>query len=123
MNYAVQYNKLLDHNMTPNQAERKLEKVKAHIRKSPMITHVAIKQGEKVWSLPSPGRHSDVIHLMFQVNGHGLRGANTHGFLVEGGNFVDRLEAMILASESKQLIRYVDKLKFQGDMLFSTDIW
>ncbi len=84
----------------------------------PKITHVAIKHAGKVHSLPAPNRHHHVIRAM-----GGIPGPDIQGFLDDTGRFLDRREAYELASKNGQMIRPDDPTKYQGDQLFSEDLW
>ncbi len=88
-----------------------------------MITHVAIKDSSgKIWSLPKPNRHHDVIRsicaeskdrpdAMNKLNNH------TQGFLTHDGYFLDRVSAYREAVAHRQL------LKPPETELFSEDVW
>lgn len=87
------------------------------------IAHVAIMFEGKVYSLPRPKRHHDVIALIYNELGrtggrqHAIRGEQ--GFLSDDGRFLDRKEALIVAKNANQLIR-----KTSPDyLLFSEDLW
>ncbi len=89
-----------------------------------MITHVAIKQGEKVFSLPKPNRHHHILHS-------GMMGERTYddeekeiqGFVDDQGNFLTREEAFKIATESGQINRRKDLGTYDGPLLFSEDLW
>lgn len=85
------------------------------------ITHVAIKYDGKVYSLPAPARHHDVIRMIAQENGVGVNGPDVQGFLDEAGNFLHRRMAFVIAQQTGQLNRGPDG--YQGDQLFSEDLW
>ena len=82
-----------------------------------MIVGVAIKQGDKVYSLPKPARHNDVIELIYErtlqrpVTG-------TQVFVDSGLNFMDRIEAASYALDHKQ----IEELRWPPQ-LFSEDLW
>ena len=90
-------------------------------RQLPKITHVTIKYAGRVWSLPAPNRHHDVIRMIFEKTGEGIRGPDTQGFLDETGRFLGRSDAFILASDNRQLRR--EPRGYQGSKLFSEDLW
>ena len=90
-------------------------------RQLPKITHVAIKYAGRVWSLPAPNRHHDVIRMIAEDTGEGISGPDTQGFLEETGKFLSRTEAFVLASENGQLRR--EPCGYQGPKLFSEDLW
>lgn len=86
------------------------------------ITHVAIQYAGKTYSLPAPNRHHHVIRMIAKENGVGINGPDVQGFLDSDGNFLTRLEAMKLAKENGQFSRNPDD-GYQGDELYSEDIW
>lgn len=64
-----------------------------------MITHVAILQDGKIYSLPEPMRHDDVIRMMREICGIATPDGE-QGFLYETGgkfSYVDREEAAEIA--------------------------
>lgn len=79
------------------------------------ITHVAIKYGGKVYSLPKPNRHHHVIRII-----GGISGPDIQGFLDNEGNFLDRVEALEVALAAGQVLAPGD---IRGDHLFSEDLW
>ncbi len=88
-----------------------------------MITHVAIRFGGKIWSLPKPNRHH---HIMLQiikdnpeikyVDAHG----DDQGFLNEDGEYLTRAEAFVVAKENGQL--RADR-PIWYDELYSENLW
>jgi hypothetical protein len=94
-----------------------------------MITHVAIRDGEKtIWSLPQPNRHHHLIHAMHVKHGKQkawqLLGEHEQGFLNDKGEFLDRQSAWYEAARCGQLSaersrRNIDKARD----LFSEDLW
>lgn len=87
----------------------------------PRITHVAIKYDGKVHSLPEPNRHHNVIRMIAEENGVGIKGPDVQGFLDSHGRFLNRREAMRLAAASGQINR--GEGGYQGPELFSEDLW
>lgn len=81
------------------------------------ITHVAIKHKGRVHSLPAPNRHHHVIHRIRPT------GKVEEGFMDDHGNFISRKLAFILAKANGQLNRKPGAEHYQGDELFSEDIW
>ena len=88
-----------------------------------MITHVAIRVDDgRVFSLPEPYRHHNVIYIIAQVLEQQAHGEQ--GFLYEEGGtyrFVDRREAVTLAVRDGQV-----SLPKRGDPqyeLFSEAVW
>jgi hypothetical protein len=88
-----------------------------------MITHVAICFQGKVYSLPAPNRHHNVIRLIVEqtgtktVDAHG----DDQGFLANDGLYWRRDDALRIARESGQL-----KPGCMGEKLgelYSEDVW
>ena len=84
-----------------------------------MITEVAIKVNDKIYSLPRPARHVDVIqHFNIKWNTPRIE-----GFLDDGHLFVDRVEAMRIAKMCKQpLIDFWNDLDAATE-LYSENLW
>lgn len=87
------------------------------------ITHVAVYYDGRVWSLPAPNRHHHVIRDIAKANGVGVKGPDRQGFLTEHGQFLNRRQAYELASANGQLRRPPDPSKYQGNELYSEDLW
>lgn len=83
-----------------------------------MIVHVAIKYKDKIYFLPHPNRHHNVIRMI-----GGMDGPHKEGFLDSDGKFLNRTEAMLVAVECGQLRRREDAQFYQGPELFSEDLW
>ena len=88
---------------------------------TPQITHVAIQYAGKVWSLPAPNRHHNVIRMIAEETGDGIRGPDVQGFLDENGRFLRRAQAHALAVRSGQINRRPGG--YQGSDLYSEDLW
>ena len=75
-----------------------------------MITYVAIKdRNGRVWSLPAPNRHHNVIHLVHVETGDRekalhLLGEHIQGFLNDTGTFLDRIQAWHEAKKCNQIL-------------------
>jgi len=82
-----------------------------------MITHVAIKLDNIVYSLPRPNRHHHVIALI-KIKGVKKQTRGIQGFLTKDDRFVDRLEAAKIAVDSGQ----IDLLRWPPN-LYSEDLW
>lgn len=87
-----------------------------------MITHVAIRWREKVYSLPKPNRHHDVIRLIAEENNVSYVDAreDDQGFLDENGQFYRRRAALMHALMHNQV---KDPKQVRLGMLFSEDVW
>lgn len=87
------------------------------------IVQVAIRTDDRIWTLPKPNRHSDVMR---EIYGSGVtRNYETEkqGFLDSEGNFLNRIEAMRIAEANDQLSRKPGAGYYQGSELFSEDLW
>ena len=96
-----------------------------------MITHVAIKFDERIWSLPKPYRHHHIMHMIVNLSkvfgdwtGDCFEQVITHneydsGFLDDSGRFLNRKEAMVHARSLYQL----NESPIYGDELFSENVW
>lgn len=82
------------------------------------ITHVAIKYANKVFSLPAPNRHHDVIRMI-----GGISGPDVQGFLDANGVFLNRKQAFEVATQTGQIKRPDTPGTYQGPQLFSEDLW
>lgn len=87
------------------------------------ITHVAVQYNGLTYSLPAPDRHHHMLRLIYKVSGPlTLVNGNTsvQGFLDNDGNFLDRKEALILATSAKQI---KCESSIRSNQLFSEDLW
>lgn len=82
------------------------------------ILGVAILYKKKMYMLPSPNRHHNVIRMI-----GGIKGPHTEGFYDEDGKFLPRSEAFIRAKKNGQLNRRPGDQYYQGDNLYSEDLW
>ncbi len=87
------------------------------------ITHVAVKTGEKNWSLPKPNRHHNILREMYESGVSRDYANETEGFLDEDGNFLNRSEAYLLAVSTGQINRRTGDQYYQGKELYSEDLW
>ena len=82
-----------------------------------MIKCAAIKTPDgKIVSLPKPNRHHDIIRIIFESDGN-YDHNSIQGFLTIDDKFVDRIKALKIALESKQ----IQKTNF--NQLYSEDLW
>lgn len=96
-----------------------------------MITHVAVKVSDgRVWSLPKPYRHGDVITLMGKQ--HTDCSFMIAGFVNDTGVFLTRKEAWFEAHQNGQILppynpidpsQRVGVPSDQPGDLFSEDLW
>lgn len=85
-----------------------------------MITHVAIWHNHTIYALEKPNRHHNIFPL---IKDKDYSGFEIQGFLDIHDRFLDRREAYIYAKRMGQLIRSPDPKHYQGDELFSEDLW
>lgn len=99
-------------------AKTKPDPVQEALENPQQITHVALKDGNKVYSLPAPNRHHNVISMM-----GGTHGQEVQGFLDANGTFLNRKQAFLVAQQTGQLNRRPGPGHYQGPELFSEDLW
>lgn len=87
------------------------------------ITHVAIQYEGLVWMLPPPNRHHNVIRMIAEQNGVGVKGPDVQGFVCDTGDFLNRRQAFGLAATNGQLKRRPGEKFYQGKELYSEDLW
>lgn len=87
-----------------------------------MITHVAIWRNTTIYVLPKPNRHHNIFQIMDDFDKHHFQ-LEIQGFLDDQDNFLDRREAYIHAKNSGQIARPNDPKIYQGNELFSEDLW
>lgn len=71
----------------------------------------------KIWSLPKPARHHNVIKLMAD-SGEPIPICGEQGFILNDGRFVGRKAAANVAIKAKQ----IESLKWPPN-LYSEDMW
>lgn len=84
-----------------------------------MITHVAIRFRDRIWSLPKPNRHHHVIRMIVRELGVATVDAlgEDQGFLNEKGVYLTRWQALHHAVKCGQVPAS------SVDELFSEDVW
>lgn len=90
------------------------------------ILGVAVIFNCTMYCLPKPNRHHHVLRMIRNTspkNEKGLYGPDQQGFYDANGLFLDREKAYIRAKETGQLQRDPNPLKYQGNQLFSEDLW
>jgi len=80
------------------------------------IVAAAIIQDGKLYTLPSPARHHDLISLIYGEIGRRVDGRQ--GFVTEDGTFVDREEARRIVVKNGQC-----PTPCHCRELFSEDLW
>lgn len=99
-----------------------------------MIVSAAIQINELILSMPMPARHSDIIHKFYILIDSDPSKSNCieiQGFLTNEGNFLDRRNSMKHAiscgqgtpRRDKLKIEYPDNSFYDGEDLFSEDLW
>ena len=84
-----------------------------------MITAVAIKVNDKIYSLPRPARHADIVEF-FCIKWNDPK---VEGFLDDDNVFVDRVDAMKIAKRCNQpLIDFWNDLNTATE-LYSENLW
>lgn len=73
----------------------------------------------KVWTLPPPARHCNVIWLMRDQGIQDGHENETQGFLLSDGRFCRRKPAKVIARRAGQLLERASK----SSDLFSEDVW
>lgn len=91
------------------------------ITKFSPILGVCILYNGKIYNLPKPNRHHNVIQEIAKINGVGINGPDKQGFYSKDIAFIGRTFAMQIALQTKQLKRKPGG--YTGDELFSEDLW
>lgn len=84
------------------------------------ITHVAIRFQGKVYSLPPPNRHHDVIREIVRLTGVDSVDNDEQGFLDETGRFLNRQQAILSARLHNQIR---EGSRIVAGLLFSENLW
>lgn len=84
-----------------------------------MIVAAAIRLDGKVYALPAPARHHNVIHHMVHICGIKPPIVGDQGFVDSNLGFVDRKTAWKIAEENKQ----IKTENIRGGTLYSEDVW
>jgi hypothetical protein len=79
---------------------------------------VRLRDG-RVFSVPKPGRHCDVLHMMARDHDIFQEEHDEQGFLLSDGTFCRRAPAKIIAEKAGQLLPRAMKLR----ELYSEDVW
>jgi len=84
------------------------------------IELVAIKlPNGNVYAVERPGRHPHILHMLHEQGVPSFLGQEEQGFVTNHGRYVNRQEAVIIASSQGQLIRKTSPV----NQLFSEDLW
>lgn len=95
-----------------------LRKLNKRPKREKLVRAALLYKG-KIWSVPAPGRHHNVIQLMAGA-GLGPEAQRDQGFLTDIGRFVDRREGLCIAEAANQIIRRTGNA---DDKLYSEDLW
>lgn len=87
----------------------------------PPITHVAIRFDGRLWSLPRPYRHHDIIRMIVELGAASRVDAmgDDQGFLDASGRYLRRGPALVSAQMNGQIIEG----RGQHPQLYSEDVW
>lgn len=93
-----------------------------------MIVAAAIRINRAVISMAAPARHHDILRQINGIYGQEPRPSwtfevETQGFLTDAGQFLDRREAYAHALQCGQALIGRRPEGYQGDELFSEDLW
>ena len=92
-----------------------------------MIVAAAIRFGPLICVVPAPGRHHNILHAIYELT-KGERSDASYvlekqGFVTDQGVFLDRRQAFLHAVLHDQLKRRTGPGYYNGDELFSEDLW
>lgn len=85
------------------------------------IVAAAIFYNNKIWTLPKPNRHADIVRHIKKTRGKGISGPSTDGFINNDGIFLNRVEALDVALKASQCNYPHDAIK--NGSLYSEDLW
>lgn len=106
-------------------AEADLEKAQGLARVGrPPLTHVAIRFDGKIWSLPRPYRHHDVLRMIAALDpevDHVDSRGDDQGFLDASGRYLARAQAEVSADVNGQIKSVAGRII--GGVLTSEDLW
>lgn len=83
------------------------------------VVAAAICSNGKVYSLPPPARHHNVLRYMAKLGAMPKNCCGTQGFLLNDGRFCTRPSAKKIAKKAGQLLPRAMNLKD----LYSEDVW
>lgn len=82
------------------------------------IAAAAIMQHGRLYTLPPPARHADIIRVIHHETGKPVGG--DQGFVTDAGRFVGRKQAWRIANEAGQKI---EPISCAPGILFSEHLW
>lgn len=83
------------------------------------VVAAAILHDDRIYTLPPPARHHNIIRMMSEEHGLGPECMHEQGFLLNNGYYCRRTPARVIAENAGQLIRKPEHFK----LLFSEDLW
>lgn len=82
------------------------------------VVSAACRSADLVFSMPQPARHADILLRIGNVS------PDNQGFLLSNGKFANRRRAYQIAKAAGQITKRLEGPKYyQGDELFSEDMW
>lgn len=85
------------------------------------IVAVASKAYGKLYQLPKPNRHHNLLDLMYAENNGAFQvAADEEGFITSTGRYVNREEGYLIAQQANQIIAERHR---PGDELYSESVW
>lgn len=88
------------------------------IREDEKIDRAAIRFGGVIYSVERPFRHNDVVRKIIYLTGVEVVIPETQGFITSTGRFVERKEALDIATKAGQM-----RNTPHAHGLFSEDVW
>ncbi len=94
-----------------------------------MIVAAAIRINHAVISMAAPARHHDILRQiagLYAPNDrpHWSYEAEEQGFITDSGEFLGRVPALVHAIQCGQpMRRVITDMSYQGQELFSEDLW
>ena len=88
-----------------------------------MIVAAAIRQGEKVYALPAPARHHDIIHYLHRIGVGYNHDPDDQGFIDSNHGYVRRAPALAIVRHEEQPLRDGKQKPDHERLLFSEDLW
>lgn len=83
------------------------------------ITAAACGFAGRIYSMPAPASHKDILCAMMQVGAYPVM-AEDEGFLTSAGRFVNRREAARIAKLAGQIVAPIEG---PGDILTTANVW
>lgn len=90
------------------------------LRDSKAITTAAVKFKDKVYTLPRPARHHDIIKHICEEEKIDSIGENEQGFLDDQGRFLRRKPAKLIAQMAGQILENDAPVLSE---LYSENLW